>query len=54
MLDNQLTNNNFDCAFSKECEEMNPIRSMAPELHTGEQIYMSDAGSIGLYELAII
>ena len=53
MLDIQVMNNNFYRVFVRNTAESYPTGSMAPELHDEARIYMSGAGSMGLFELAL-
>jgi len=53
MLDIQLLNNNFYCVFVRNSAERYGMDSMALELRCGPRIYMSGAGSMGLFELAL-
>jgi hypothetical protein len=53
MLDIQAVNNNFYLVFVRNCAESHPTESMALELRRDSRIYMSGAGSIGLFELAL-
>jgi len=53
MLDVSLVNNNFYRGFVRNCAVSHPPKSVALDLRWAARIYMSGAGSIGLFELAI-